>query len=66
MNNGNIENTIAVRMPNSQKVARTDWKDYIVSVDEIEKKTGLDFFTAVPDQIAKRIESKNYTSVIEP
>ena len=66
LNNGNIENTIAVRMPNNDTVARTDWTDYIVSVDEIEKKTGYDFFSAIPDQIARRIESKDYTAVSKP
>ena len=60
LDNGNVEETIAVRMPNSQKVARTDWKDYIVSVDEIEKKTGLDFFAAVPKSIQTKIEAKAY------
>ncbi|MDY6897935.1 MAG: DNA/RNA non-specific endonuclease [Cyanobacteriota bacterium] len=66
LDNGNIENTIAVRMPNNDTVARTDWTDYIVSVDEIERKTGYDFFSTVPDRIARKIESKDYTSVIEP
>ena len=60
LDNGNVENTIAVRIPNSQEVARTDWKDYIVSVDEIEKKTGLDFFAAVSKSIQNKIESIAY------
>ena len=58
--NGNVEETIAVRIPNNDTVARTDWKDYIVSVDEIEKKTGLDFFSAVPKSIQNKIESIAY------
>jgi len=60
LNNGNVEETIAVRMPNSQKVARTDWKDYIVSVDEIEKKTGYNLFSAVPKSMQNKIEKKAY------
>ena len=48
--------TIAVRIPNSEEVARTDWKDYIVSVDEIEKRTGYNFFSQIPRQIQKQIE----------
>ena len=60
LDNGSLEDTIAVRMPNSQEVARTDWTDYIVSVDEIEKKTGLDFFAAVPKSIQTKIEAKAY------
>ena len=60
LDNGNIENTIAVRMPNNDTVARTDWQDYIVSVDEIEKKTGYDFFSTVPKSIQTKIEAKAY------
>ena len=56
LDNGNVEETIAVRMPNNDTVARTDWKDYIVSVDEIEKKTGYNFFSAVPNSIQNKIE----------
>ena len=48
--------TIAVRIPNSQSVARTDWEDYKVSVDEIEKRTGYNFFSQIPRQIQKQIE----------
>ena len=48
--------TIAVRIPNSQEVARTDWEDYKVSVDEIEKRTGYNFFSQIPRQIQKQIE----------
>ena len=60
LDNGNIENTIAVRMPNNDTVARTDWNDYIVSVDEIEQKTVYDFFSAVPKSIQNKIEAKAY------
>lgn len=47
------ENTqiIAVWIPNSEQVANTDWQDYIVSLDEIEKKTGYNFFTVLPKGI---------------
>lgn len=58
LDNGNIENTIAVRIPNNDTVARTDWQDYIVSVDEIEKKTGYDFFNPLDKDIQRKIESK--------
>ncbi|MDL5055408.1 DNA/RNA non-specific endonuclease [Oscillatoria laete-virens NRMC-F 0139] len=50
--------TIAVRMPNTDAVARTDWRDYRVSVDSIEKLTGYDFFSNVPPAIQSRIESR--------
>ena len=60
LDNGNVEETIAVRMPNDQSVARTDWKDYIVSVDEVEKKTGYDFFSLLDKGIQRKIEKKVY------
>jgi endonuclease G, mitochondrial len=50
--------TIAVWIPNSEKVRDTDWRDYIVSVDDLEKKTGYDFFRSIPLKIQNRIEEK--------
>jgi len=49
---------IAVMMPNSDEVARTDWRDYRVSVDAIEAATGYDFLSNVPKAIQDEIESK--------
>lgn len=49
---------IAVRIPNDQSVANTDWKQYRVSVDEIEKTTGLDFLLNVSPEIQAKIESR--------
>jgi endonuclease G len=49
---------IAVMMPNSNEVANTDWKDYLVSVDKVEKVTGYDFFSNVPKSIQDAIESR--------
>ena len=31
--------------------------DYLVTVDEVEKRTGIDFFSALDDDIEERIES---------
>jgi endonuclease G, mitochondrial len=49
---------IAVMMPNSNEVANTNWTDYLVSVDEVEKVTGYDFFSNVDPSIQAAIESK--------
>jgi endonuclease G len=49
---------IAVMMPNSNEVAHTNWTDYRVSVDEVEKVTGYDFFSNVPQSIQAAIESR--------
>ncbi len=45
------ENTrvIAVMMPNDNSVG-LEWAQFRTSIDEIEKKTGLNFLTSLPDQ----------------
>ncbi len=48
--------TIAVWIPNSKEVERTDWRDYIVPVDRVEKNTGYNFFNRIPKAIQKQIE----------
>jgi endonuclease G, mitochondrial len=48
---------IAVEMPNEQGIKEANWRDYRVSVDMIEAKTGYDFLTVVPTEIQAKIES---------
>jgi endonuclease G, mitochondrial len=48
---------IAVDVPNRNKLA-FDWEKYLVSVDEIEVKTGYDFFNRVPESIQRAIEAR--------
>ena len=48
--------TIAVWIPNSREVANTDWRDYIVPVNQVEKETGYDFFDRIPRAVQKQIE----------
>lgn len=55
---------IAVWMPNNNAVGEDKWSNYRVSVDEIEKKTGLDFFKNVPVNIQESIEQKKDVKVI--
>jgi endonuclease G len=33
-------------------------KEYITSVDEIEKRTGMDFFSALPDDLENQLEKE--------
>lgn len=49
---------IAVMMPNSNEVANTNWTDYLVSVDKVEKTTGYNFFSNVDPSIQAVIESR--------
>ena len=51
---------IAVIMPNNKSVRKTDWEDYITTVDEVEKATGYDFFSYLIDDVEDEIESKIY------
>ena len=51
---------IAVEMPNDNKLIGKydDWKEFRVSVDEVELKTGYDFFSSIPATIQKIIEER--------
>ena len=42
-------------MPN--KLNRDDIREFAVSVDEVEKATGLDFFSALPKDVQEKLES---------
>lgn len=48
---------IAVDIPN-RKNASADWRKYLVSVDDIERKTGYDFLNVVPESVQSVIESR--------
>jgi endonuclease G len=50
--------TIAVQMPNVQGIRTNNWKNYRVSVDQIEGLTGYDFFSAIPASIQSVIEAR--------
>ena len=49
--------TIAVIMPNKQGRGGK-WTDFCATVDDVQKLTGYDFFSNVPPDIQKQIESK--------
>lgn len=59
-NRGVTEKTrvIAVNMPNTTGIQRKSYKDYLTTVDELEKLTGYDFLSDVPEEIQKVIEAK--------
>jgi len=54
---GAATRTIAVIMPNKQGIRNDNWKNYLTNVDEVEKLTGYDFFSNVPDDIENSIEA---------
>lgn len=54
----NNTRTIAVMMPNDSSVKGKGWKSFRVSVKQVERETGLDFWSNVPSQVQQVIESK--------
>ena len=50
--------TIAVIMPNTQGIRTNNWKNYRVSVDQVEALTGNDFFSSVPISTQNVIEAR--------
>ena len=48
--------TIAVWIPNSKQVDNTNWQEYIVPVNRVEKETGYDFFARLPKKVQEQIE----------
>ncbi len=49
---------ISVVVPNEPGVGQHPWSDYRTSVAEVEKETGYDLLSKVPDQIERVIESR--------
>lgn len=49
---------IAVNIPNIQGIKEKTWRDYRLSVDELEKKTGYNFLSNVSESVQSAIESK--------
>jgi DNA/RNA endonuclease G (NUC1) len=56
--------TIAVIMPNDDAVVRTDdgklktdWENYLTSIDEVEALTGYDLFAELPDAVEYCVEA---------
>lgn len=56
---------IAVIIPNNQTASDKHWGAYRVSVDEVEKATGFDFFAPLPDAIEELLEMHVDTVKVE-
>lgn len=52
--------TLAAWMPNDQSVGQ-NWKQYLVTVGDVEQKTGLKFFPLVPDEVGNVIKNRLYS-----
>ena len=55
---GPATRVIAVIMPNSDTIQDEPWTRYRVTVDEVERRTGYDFLTAVPPDVQKVLEAR--------
>ncbi len=49
--------TLAFLFP-AEPIADTDLADYLTTIDEIERRTGLDFLAALPDDAEAELESR--------
>ncbi len=49
---------LAVIMPNQRGVGEHDWREYLTTVDAIERATGYDFLTAVSEPVQRVIEAR--------
>ena len=55
-NNANEVNVLAFLLPNESQTGR-NYREFLTSVDEIERLNGLDFLEKLPDQIENEIEA---------
>jgi len=49
---------ITVLMPNKEGIMGDGWEKYRTTVDDIEKRTGYDFLSAVPESIQRVLEAR--------
>ncbi|MBC7806038.1 MAG: DNA/RNA non-specific endonuclease [Akkermansiaceae bacterium] len=49
---------IAVRMPNINTISKKSWREFRTSVEDIESATGLRFFDALSEPVAKQLKGK--------
>lgn len=48
----------AVVMPNADEVKGHKWTEYMTSVDKVERATGYDFLSEVPDDVENVVEAR--------
>jgi endonuclease G len=49
---------IAVIMPNTDEVSRDSWQPYLCTVRDVERRTGYDLLSALPDSLQKVLETR--------
>jgi len=56
-----IDDVIAVNMPNDNNAA-ADWKTYKTTVDEIERISGYDLLSSLPDKIERSVQTNAFAA----
>lgn len=56
---------IAVLMPNTNAVGDSKWADFRTSIDEIERRTGYDLLSNVPDVVQQALEAGTDKTLIQ-
>jgi endonuclease G len=51
---------LSVIIPNTPDVGTHAWTEFVTSVDEVERQSGYDFLTAVPDDVETVIEARTH------
>lgn len=49
---------IAIDIPNTQGIREANWRNYRVSVDSIERKTGYNLLSNLPEELQNKLESQ--------
>jgi len=49
---------VSVLMPNEPGVGEHDWTEFLTSVDAVERATGYDFLSAIPEPVSRVIEAR--------
>lgn len=55
---GNEKNLKAIAFLMRNKPSSKSIQKFTVSIDEVEKRTGIDFFSALPDEMENSLESE--------
>ncbi|RZK63850.1 MAG: hypothetical protein EOO85_30610 [Pedobacter sp.] len=51
-------------MPNTNKARKQPWSQYRVSVDEVEKQTGYNLLSNIPESMQRMIEARADNSLL--
>lgn len=53
---------IAIEMPNENGIKNDDWRKYVTTVHAIERHTGYDLLSELPDDIEEKVSEKKFNN----